>query len=58
MITRFRDLKEYEAFRIEGVNENLVKRGSYALRYNDFGVFLGKPEITDETEVDLARKDE
>lgn len=48
---KYSDLKEYDAFRIKDVNENLVKRGSYALRYNDYGVFLGKLEITDETEV-------
>lgn len=49
---KFRDLKEYEAFRIEGINENLVKRGKTALRYNEFGVFLGWLEMTNETEVE------
>lgn len=48
---KFSELKEYEAFRIDGINENLVKRGSYALRYNEFGVFLGRLEMTSETEV-------
>lgn len=48
---KFRDLKEYDSFRIEGIDENLVKRGATALRYNDFGVFLGRLEMTSETEV-------
>lgn len=54
---KFSDLKEYDAFRVEGINENLVKRGRYALRYNEFGVFLGKLELTDETEVIKGDKD-
>ena len=48
---KFSDLKEYDAFRIKGINENLVKRGATALRYDDFGVFLGRLEITQETKV-------
>lgn len=48
---KFSDLKEYDAFRIEGIDENLVKRGATALRYNEFGVFLGRLEMTNETEV-------
>ena len=47
----FSELKEYEAFRIKGVDENLVKQGSRALRYSPYGVFLGRMELTDETEV-------
>ena len=51
-MTKFRDLKEYDAFRIEGIDENLIKRGATALRYNKFGVFLGRLEMTNETEVE------
>ena len=50
-MTKFSELKEYEAFRIRGVDDNLVKRGATALRYNEFGVFLGRLEITAETEI-------
>lgn len=48
-MTKFRDLKEYDAFSIEGIDENLIKRGATALRYNKFGVFLGRLEVTNET---------
>lgn len=55
---RFRDLNEYDAFRVEGIDENLIKRGQYALRYNSFGVLLGRLEMTNETEVDTTKGDE
>lgn len=48
---KFSELKEYDAFRIEGIDEKLVKRGATALRYNEFGVFLGRLEMTNDTEV-------
>lgn len=54
---KFRELKEYDAFRIKGINENLVKRGATALRYNEFGVFLGRLEMTDDTEVTKGEDD-
>jgi hypothetical protein len=54
---RFSELKEYEAFRIKGIDENLVKRSGGALRYNERGVFLGRMELTADTEVITGDED-
>lgn len=54
---KFSELKEYEGFRIEGLDEHLVKRGAAALRYNKFGVFLGRMELTDQTKVTKGDED-
>ena len=52
----FRELHEGNGFRIKCIDENLVKRGATALRYNQFGVFLGRLEMTNETEVTLIKE--
>jgi hypothetical protein len=48
---KFSDLSDGDEFRIKDIDEHLIKRGKYALRYNNFGVFLGKLEMTRETSV-------
>lgn len=46
---KFSELSDGDEFHVKDINEHLIKRGKYALRYNNFGVFLGKLEMTRET---------
>ena len=54
----FKELHEGNGFRIKGIDENLVKRGATALRYNQLGAFLGRLEMTNETEVEVKEMED